>query len=66
MALMNRQLDEDTETLFMMPSLGYSFLSSRLVKEVFRLGGDVHDLVPGVVEKKLREKLKKGKFVLSQ
>jgi pantetheine-phosphate adenylyltransferase len=66
MALMNRKLDEDTETLFMMPSLKYSFLSSRLVKEVFRLGGDVRDLVPGVVDKKLREKVKKGRFALSQ
>jgi pantetheine-phosphate adenylyltransferase len=66
MALMNRKLDEGTETLFMMPSVGYSFLSSRMVKEVFLLGGDVHDLVPEVVEKNLREKLKKGKFVLSQ
>jgi pantetheine-phosphate adenylyltransferase len=50
----------------MMPSLKYSFLSSRLVKEVFRLGGDVRDLVPGVVDKKLREKVKKGRFALSQ
>ncbi len=66
MALMNRQLDEDTETLFMMPSLPYSFLSSRLVKEVFQLGGNVHDLVPAVVERKLREKLKKGRFALSK
>jgi len=66
MALMNRKLDEETETLFMMPSLNYSFLSSRLVKEVFQLGGDVHDLVPGVVEKKLKAKLKQGRFVLSQ
>ena len=66
MALMNRKLDEETETLFMMPSLNYSFLSSRLVKEVFQLGGDVRDLVPGTVEEKLRAKLKKGRFVLSQ
>jgi pantetheine-phosphate adenylyltransferase len=66
MALMNRKLDEGTETLFMMPSVDYSFLSSRLVKEVFLLGGSVHDLVPEVVEKKLREKLRQGKFVLSQ
>ena len=66
MALMNRKLDEETETLFMMPSLRYSFLSSRLVKEVFQLGGDVRDLVPGTVEEKLRAKLKKGRFVLSQ
>jgi pantetheine-phosphate adenylyltransferase len=66
MALMNRQLDEGTETLFMMPSVAYSFLSSRMVKEVFLLGGSIHNLVPEVVEKKLREKLRQGKFVLSQ
>jgi len=66
MALMNRKLDEEIETLFMMPSLGYSFLSSGLVKEVFQLGGDVRDLVPGAVEGQLREKLKKGRFALSQ
>jgi len=47
MALMNRQLDEDTETLFMMPSLGYSFLSSRLVKEVFRLAATSTTSFPG-------------------
>ena len=66
MALMNRKLDEEIETLFMMPSLGYSFLSSGLVKEVFQLGGDVRDLVPAAVEGRLREKLKKGRFALSQ
>jgi pantetheine-phosphate adenylyltransferase len=66
MALMNRQLDEGTETLFMMPSVAYSFLSSRMVKEVFLLGGSIHNLVPEVVEKRLREKLRQGKFVLSQ
>jgi pantetheine-phosphate adenylyltransferase len=65
MALMNRKLDEGIETLFMMPSVGYSFLSSRMVKEVFLLGGSVRDLVPGPVEKKLQEKLRKGKFVFS-
>jgi pantetheine-phosphate adenylyltransferase len=65
MALMNRKLDEETETLFMMPSVGYSFLSSRMVKEVFFLGGSVHNLVPEIVEKKLEQKLSQGKFVLS-
>ena len=58
MALMNRKLDPDMETLFMMPSVNYSFLSSRLVKEVSMLGGCLKDLVPGEVEDKLREKYK--------
>jgi pantetheine-phosphate adenylyltransferase len=65
MALMNRQLNSDIETLYMMPSLNYSFLSSKLVKEVFLLGGCVKDLVPEIVEKNLKEKLKKGKFFFS-
>ncbi len=65
MALMNRKLDSEIETLFMMPSLNYSFLSSGLVKEVFLLGGCVEDLVPEIVERNLREKLKKGKYIYS-
>jgi pantetheine-phosphate adenylyltransferase len=56
MALMNRRLDPSIETVFMMPAEGYSYLSSRLVKEVFQLGGDVSALVPKVVEKRLRGK----------
>jgi pantetheine-phosphate adenylyltransferase len=59
MALMNRKLDPEIETLFMMPNLSYSFLSSKLVKEIFMLGGCLKDLVPEQVEKKLREKFKK-------
>jgi pantetheine-phosphate adenylyltransferase len=59
MALMNRKLAPRMETLFMMPSLKFSFLSSNLVKEVFMLGGNVRDLVPGLVEAKMREKLPK-------
>lgn len=58
MALMNRKLDPEIETLFMMPSVNYSFLSSRLVKEVSMLGGCLKDLVPGEVEDKLRDKYK--------
>ena len=46
MALMNRRLEPDVETVFMMPSEAYSYVSSRLVKEVARLGGDVSGLVP--------------------
>jgi pantetheine-phosphate adenylyltransferase len=56
MALMNQQLNPDLETLFMMPSARYTFLSSSLVKEVFALGGSVRELVPAMVEEKLREK----------
>ena len=58
MALMNRKLDPDIETVFMMPSESYSFLSSRLVKEVAQLGGSVKGLVPDLVEELLVRKLK--------
>ena len=57
MALMNRNLDPDIETFFMMPSVKYSFLSSNLVKEVVMLGGSVDNLVPRLVARRLREKL---------
>lgn len=56
MALMNRRLNPRIETVFMMPAESYSYVSSRLVKEVFQLGGRVSDLVPPVVEKRLSEK----------
>ncbi len=56
MALMNRKLQPQLETVFMMPAETYSYLSSRLVKEIFRLGGSVRGLVPQLVEQKLREK----------
>jgi pantetheine-phosphate adenylyltransferase len=46
MALMNRELYESAETIFMLPAVEYTFVSSRLVKEVFRLGGDISHLVP--------------------
>ena len=62
MALMNRQLDPEIETFYMMPSVHYSFLNSGVVKEVFALGGSVAGLVPEIVEKKLREKLKQGRL----
>lgn len=57
MALMNRELSPDTETIFMMPAVEYSYVSSRLVKEVFRLGGDISSLVPPVVLEKLRSRI---------
>jgi len=57
MALMNRKLQPDLETVFMMPAEQYSYLSSRLVREVAKLGGSIRDLVPETVERKLKEKL---------
>jgi pantetheine-phosphate adenylyltransferase len=57
MALMNRRLDPRIETVFMMPAESYSYISSRLVKEVFQLGGRVEGLVPPVVERRMKEKL---------
>jgi pantetheine-phosphate adenylyltransferase len=57
MALMNRKLQPHLETVFMMPAEQYSYLSSRLVREVGQLGGSVKDLVPEIVEQRLREKL---------
>ena len=56
MALMNRKLDPELETVFMLPAEAYSYLSSRLVKEVCRLGGDISDLVPPLVEERLEAK----------
>src|SRR5215470_33398 len=56
MALMNRKLQPGLETVFMLPAEAYSYLSSRLVKEIFRLGGSVRGLVPELVEHRLREK----------
>jgi pantetheine-phosphate adenylyltransferase len=60
MALMNRKLDEKIETIFMMPKETYTFISSRIVKEIARLGGDISQFVPPHVELALRKKLKVG------
>jgi pantetheine-phosphate adenylyltransferase len=60
MALMNRRLDAGIETVFMMPSEAYSYLSSRLVKEVVRLGGSVAGLVPPEVERILDRRVGDG------
>jgi pantetheine-phosphate adenylyltransferase len=57
MALMNRKLAPDLETVFMMPAEAYSYLSSRLVREIGQLGGPVRGLVPELVEQRLREKM---------
>ncbi len=56
MALMNRHLEPMLETVFMMPAEQYTYLSSRLIKEVFSLGGDVSGLVPPAVEQWMRRK----------
>ena len=60
MALMNRRLEPGIETVFMMPAETYSYVSSRLVKEVFQLGGTVAGLVPPLVEKRMKEKMTLG------
>jgi pantetheine-phosphate adenylyltransferase len=57
MALMNRKLQPGLETVFMMPAEKYSYLSSRLVREVAQLGGSIDCLVPELVGQKLREKM---------
>ncbi len=57
MAMMNRKLNPNVETVFMMPSVKYSYLSSRLVREIAQLGGSITDLVPPVVEERLRAKI---------
>ncbi len=56
MAMMNRKLDPELETLFMMPGEKYTYVSSRLIKGVFRLGGDVAALVPPMVMERLKAK----------
>jgi pantetheine-phosphate adenylyltransferase len=57
MALMNRKLKPELETVFMMPAEKYSYLSSKLVREVAHLGGSISGLVPDIVQQRLREKL---------
>jgi len=59
MALMNRRLNADIETVFMMPAEKYSYLSSRLVKEIAELGGSVAGLVPETVEQRLKQRFQK-------
>ncbi|HYV07948.1 MAG TPA: pantetheine-phosphate adenylyltransferase [Blastocatellia bacterium] len=56
MALMNRKLEPELETVFLMAGDGYSYISSRLIKEVFKLGGSINGLVPENVEQRMREK----------
>jgi len=56
MALMNRTIKNDIETIFLVPSISYSFLSSKLVKEIYKFGGEIRSMVPDVVDRKLKEK----------
>jgi pantetheine-phosphate adenylyltransferase len=58
MALMNRKLQPGLETVFMMPAEHYSYISSRLVREIAAMGGPVGALVPGLIEQRLRAKFK--------
>ncbi|MGD0359708.1 MAG: pantetheine-phosphate adenylyltransferase [Bryobacteraceae bacterium] len=62
MALMNRRLRPDIETVFMMASEAHSFISSRLVKEVFGLGGSIGGLVPPPVEVRLRKRFDEARL----
>ena len=55
MAMMNRYLAEETETLFMVPDQAYTYLSSTLIKEIYSLGASVDGMVPSLVEERLRE-----------
>ena len=61
MALMNRRLRPEIETVFMMANEAYSFISSRLVKEVFSLGGNISGLVPPTVEARMHRRMSKNK-----
>ncbi len=57
MALMNRKLEPRLETVFMLPAVTYSFLSSKLVREIARLGGPLTGLVPPIVEERMKTKV---------
>jgi len=57
MALMNRKLEPRVETVFMLPGVTYSYLSSKLVREIAQLGAPLHGLVPAIVEERLRAKV---------
>jgi pantetheine-phosphate adenylyltransferase len=59
MALMNRKIEPRIETIFFVPSESYSFLSSKLVKEIYQLGGEVGSMVPRIVDRKLKEKFRR-------
>lgn len=58
MALTNRHMNDDVETVFVMPSAEYSYISSSLIKDIVQFGGDVSDFVPALVEQRMRSRLK--------
>jgi pantetheine-phosphate adenylyltransferase len=60
MALMNRKLEQTIETIFLMPKEEYTYLSSRIVKEIARLGGHVDAFVPDVVMRSLAQKFREA------
>jgi pantetheine-phosphate adenylyltransferase len=60
MALMNRKIEPRIETIFFVPSESYSFLSSKLVKEIYLLGGEVPSMLPTIVDRKLKERYRPG------
>lgn len=60
MALMNRRLEPGVETVFLMAGEAYSYISSRLIKEVFKLGGSIKGLVPELVEQRMHDKMANG------
>jgi pantetheine-phosphate adenylyltransferase len=62
MALTNRKLAPDLETVFLMPALSYTYLSSRLVREICQLGGAITEMVPPLVEERLHQKIVQGKL----
>ena len=66
MALTNRHLNPDVETVFVMPSVEHSYVSSSLIKDVLRNGGDVSAFLPGTVEKRLRTRLREEGSVKEQ
>jgi pantetheine-phosphate adenylyltransferase len=66
MALMNQKLNPKIETFFMMPNISYSYISSKLVKEIFMLGGHLEGLVPEPVAKRLQEHFKEKQRNLDQ
>lgn len=64
MALINRELNPDIETIFLAPATNYIFLSSRAVKEVLKFNGDISGMAPENVQKKMREKFLKNKLYI--
>ncbi len=66
MALINRSIAPQIETIFFVPSVAYSFLSSKLVKEIYLLGGEIKQMVPAIVDKKLKQKFKQKPLSISQ